>query len=288
MEGTEGFFYTNVYILSLNSLLLVMRVPQVTCPNCGTTINLENRKEIDLDLIRSAARRQPKTFTELLHITKLPRKTLSLRLKELCNNGTLIKNEGVYMLNGVSEFESPGKMISSGFSRVINDRRMRTGLMLVAFLLCSSATGFVLAMFIVPPRDVTKAPELKVLGSFTMTLNANNVKDLYGWAVVITFDEAKLKFRETIAGDFFDVEPEFPDIVGGAFPGGILYIGSALVGSEQGKDGSGSLTLVVFDYYATDYELPTWSAQFGGRQSYLMNSAGQELSLDALTLDLVG
>ena len=130
--------------------MLVMRVPQITCPNCGTTINLENRKEIDLDMIRNAARRQPKTFTELLHITKLPRKTLSLRLKELCQSGMLIKNEGVYKLNGVSEYGNARTAMSNGLSRVLNDKRMRTGLMLIAFLLCSSATGYVLAMFMVP------------------------------------------------------------------------------------------------------------------------------------------
>jgi hypothetical protein len=260
-------------------------MPQVTCPNCGQTINLENRKEIDLGLIKDAARRQPKTFTELLHITKLPRKTLSLRLKELCENGALIKNEGVYKLNGISEYESRSRRMSSGLSRVLNDRRMRTGLMLVVFLLSSSAAGYVMAMFVVPPRHVD-TPELIVLGRFTMSLNVSDVKDLDGWAVVITFDPSKLTVLEASPGDFFQIGPSYPTVWSNVYPGGLLYIGSALLGTGPGRDGSGSLANIVFGYYASDYSLPTCSSQADGRQSYLMNSAGQELPLEALTLKL--
>lgn len=268
--------------------MLVMRVPQVTCPNCGTTINLENRKEIDLDMIRNAARRQPKTFTELLHITKLPRKTLSLRLKELCESGMLIKNEGVYKLNGVSEFGNTRRIMSNGFSRVLNDRRMRTGLMLIAFLLCSSATGYVLATFIMPPHDVENVPPPVPIGSFTMALGVDNIEDLYGWAVAIKFDPAQLTVLETSAGDFFEVGPSYPQVWSNVFPGGVLYIGSALLGGKSGMDGSGTLTTIVFGYYEANYDAPTWESKYLGRQTYLLNSAGQELSLNALTFAPMG
>ena len=80
-------------------------MPQITCPNCGTTINLENRRALDFKLIRSATDKTPRTFTELLHITKLSRKTLNLRLKELCAEGILLKNDGMYSSNGASEFQ---------------------------------------------------------------------------------------------------------------------------------------------------------------------------------------
>lgn len=267
---------------------MVMYMPQVMCPNCGTTINLENRKEIDLDMIRNAARRQPKTFTELLHITKLSRKTLSLRLRELCESGMLIKNEGVYKLNGVSEFGNTRRMMSNGLSRALSDRRMRTGLMLVAFLLCSSATGYVMATFIIPPHDVEVAPPPVPIGSFTMALSVDNVEDLYGWAVAVKFDPAKLTVLETSAGNFFEVGPSYPQVWSNVFPGGVLYIGSALLGGKTGKDGSGTLTTVVFGYYEANYELPTWESKYLSRQTYLLNSIGQELPLDALTFAPTG
>jgi hypothetical protein len=47
-------------------------MPQVRCPNCGFTTNLENRKKMDFELIKSAAKRSPRTFTDLLYVTKLP------------------------------------------------------------------------------------------------------------------------------------------------------------------------------------------------------------------------
>lgn len=74
-------------------------MPQIRCPKCGTTINLENRKGVDFSMILNALQRSPKTFTDLLHLTGLPRKTLSLRLKCLCDSGTIVKDGG-YRING--------------------------------------------------------------------------------------------------------------------------------------------------------------------------------------------
>ena len=64
--------------------------PQIRCPNCGITINLKNRKKVDIDLIERAVKK-PRSFTELLRITNFPRKTLALRLKDLCSHGLLLK-----------------------------------------------------------------------------------------------------------------------------------------------------------------------------------------------------
>jgi hypothetical protein len=259
--------------------MLVMRVPQVTCPNCGTTINLENRKEIDLGLIKDAARRQPKTFTELLHITKLPRKTLSLRLKELCENGALVKNEGVYKLNGISEFENTRRTISSGLSRVLNDRRMRTGLMLVAFLLCSSASGYVLAMFVVPPRDAEKAPPPVALGSFTMSLDVNNVHDLAAWEAYVVFNPAEVTVKGTSAGGFFELGANYLEPVSNVY-GDTLAVGGCLLGGEPGKDGSGRLATIVFEYYVMNYKPPELTRYSRGMQTDLMDSVGNSIPVN--------
>jgi PKD repeat protein len=71
--------------------------PQITCPYCGNTIGLENRKEVDFEKIMHALGRSPRTFTELLAMTNLPRKTLSLRLKELCASGSIVKDGGYHL-----------------------------------------------------------------------------------------------------------------------------------------------------------------------------------------------
>ena len=52
-----------------------MFMPRIMCPNCGLTISLEERRNLDFNLIKDATRKKPTSFTKLLHITKLPRKT---------------------------------------------------------------------------------------------------------------------------------------------------------------------------------------------------------------------
>jgi len=123
------------------------------CTNCGTTINLENRREIDFDLIKNAAKKKPLTFTQLLHVTRLSRKTLSLRLKELCSNGTLVKNEGFYELNGASTFENNCGIFPKRVSRMLKDKKVRTSIMLIAFLTCSSVSGYVFSNIICLSTD---------------------------------------------------------------------------------------------------------------------------------------
>jgi PKD repeat protein len=71
--------------------------PQITCPYCGNTIGLENRKEVDFGKIMHALGKSPRTFTELLTMTNLPRKTLSIRLKELCASGSIMKDGGYHL-----------------------------------------------------------------------------------------------------------------------------------------------------------------------------------------------
>lgn len=73
--------------------------PQIRCPQCGMSINLENREKIDMNLIMRALQTKRRLFTKLLTITKLSRKTLSLRLKELVSTGAIVKDGG-YALNG--------------------------------------------------------------------------------------------------------------------------------------------------------------------------------------------
>ncbi|MBS7632901.1 hypothetical protein KEJ15_04675 [Candidatus Bathyarchaeota archaeon] len=265
-------------------------MPQITCPNCGRTINLENRREIDLDLIRNAAKREPKTFTDLLHATKLPRKTLSLRLKELCGDGTLVKEEGMYRLNGISPCISVKSGIPSGLSRMLSDKKIRTGMMLSIFLLSSMATGYVLAMFATPPKPYNGTPkEPVVIGNFTMKLNVADVKDLFGWQVVVSFNSEQLTVLETKLGDFFTVDDPFIPLLSDTH-GDRLLLASCLKPDQTGYDGSGTLATIIFGYYIEDYELPQWVMEKESYETMLLDSTGTAIPIDpleTLTLELV-
>jgi hypothetical protein len=264
-------------------------MPQITCPNCGTTISLENRREVDFTLIRNAADRHPRTFTELLHITKLSRKTLNLRLKQLCAEGILTKEEGMYKSNGASGFGNNGGHLMKGLSRVFDDRRMRTGLMLAALLVTFSVSGYVLAMMVAPTTYVEPQAEPKPLGSFVMALNVNNVNDLYGWQAAIVFNSTQIRVAEAKAGDF--MKAEYPLFLNSTTTAdGLLLLCGSLEGNVQGRTGSGTLATIVFEYYVSNYESPSIVDHWTGFGTWLQNSeladipGGQTL----LNLSVVG
>jgi hypothetical protein len=119
-------------------------MPQVRCPNCGTTINLETRKETDFNLIINALHKNPKTFTQLLNYTRLPRKTLSLRLKELCDRGVIIKDGGYHLSESYPIKKLWGEKVSTLYMDVKNSLlNTRKGALLILILLC---VGFPVAV----------------------------------------------------------------------------------------------------------------------------------------------
>jgi len=75
-------------------------MPKIRCPNCGVTIDLESRRDVDLNTIVNGLEDHPRRFTELLRLTGLPRKTFSARLKWLCDKGIVARDNGTYRLNG--------------------------------------------------------------------------------------------------------------------------------------------------------------------------------------------
>jgi len=249
-------------------------MPQITCPNCGTTINLENRRELDYTLIKNATDKRARTFTELLHITKLSRKTLNSRLKEMCAEGILMKSEGMYKSNGTTEFGNNGGHKLNGLSRVFDDKRMRTGLMLVALLVTFSLSGYVLAMMVQPFTSVrTASTEPKPLGTFTMTLYVNNVNDLYSWQAAIVFNPTQITVANASAGNFLSLEsaPPYLEYSNDTARGLVLLSGS-LEGNIAGKSGSGTLATIVFEYYANGYDLPRIVSNDAGFGTWLEDS----------------
>jgi hypothetical protein len=261
-------------------------MPQVTCPNCGTTINLENRKEIDYGLIKSAVGREPQTFTDLLHYTKLSRKTLSLRLSALCGEGAVLKEDGKYMLNGKCVSESRGGHFAQGVSRVFSDRKVRTGVMLVALLVFSSVSSYVLASYFTLPKNTVQEPV--VIGKFTMALDVSNVTDLYGWQVNIGFNSSQMKVLDTSPGDFLGAD--FPGFVNSTdTESNTLLLAETLKGDVPGKstDGTpGRLATIIFGYYEQDYDEPRINVNQATFTTFLTNSALANIPIGSSTLVL--
>lgn len=256
-------------------------MPQVMCPNCGTTINLKNRKETDFDLIKTATRKEPRSFTELLHITMLSRKTLSLRLKELCQNGALVKGDGVYKLNGWFSSDSSGRNYAGGFSKAIHDKRIRTGLMLAAFLLSFSVSGYVLATFLVPKAT---HQEPVVLGNFTMALDIGDVENLYTWQVAIRFNPSEMRVLQLTPGGFVGSDyPLFVNSTDSHADDKMLLLGGTLLGNISGKSGSGKLGTIVFGYFVNDHTMPEIAFN---EDTFMLDPNGSSIPIENTNLTL--
>jgi hypothetical protein len=269
---------------------MVTMMPEVTCPKCGLTINLENRRETDYELIVNAARNSA-TFTELLHATRLSRKTLSLRLKELCSKGTLVKDNGLYTLRESlreprREPENHGQKIS--FSRAFHDRRVRT--LVWMFLLASSfsVSGYAFAMYTMAPaqQQVNNAPA--VIGYSTMTLDVSNVQDLYAWQVAITFNATQMKVTQVSPGDFVGLTfPLFANSTDTA--AGLLLVAGSLEGNVPGRSGNGTLATIVFGYFVSGYDTPVIVPKQMGFRTFMEDSqlanipVGTKLSLEVIS-----
>jgi hypothetical protein len=250
------------------------------------TINLENRREIDFGLIKNATGKHPRTFTELLHITKLSRKTLNLRLHELCTEGVLIKDDGGYRLNGSLQIEDKGKDFVKGFLNGFHNKKLRTGLMLVALMISFSTSGYVLAKFLTPPqRQYIETRDPAILGNFTMSLCIHNVKDLYAWQAVIIFNSSELKVLEVLPGDFLGAEYPFFVSATDVVDDGLL-IGGTLCGNASGKDGNGTLATIIFGYFTKNYDTPPKIVPEEVFKTLFLDSQGQPIPIKDSTLTL--
>jgi hypothetical protein len=243
---------------------------------------LENRKEMDFGLIKSAAKQRPRTFTDLLHVTKLPRKTLNLRLREPCAGGVLIKDGHFYRLNGFLN-DNQNRDFAKGLSNAFRNKKLRTSLMLIALVLFSCGSGYVLALFTsLPSVPIINEPE--VIGNFTMVLKVNDVADLYAWQVGIAYNSSQMRVLEITSGGF--VGDSFPFFVNSTDSiKNLLLIGASLCGDVAGKNGSGTLATITFGYYTEDYSIPKIASDqvFG---TMLLNSKGEVIPIKESTLTL--
>ena len=247
-------------------------MPQIRCPNCGFTINLEKRKEIDIRLILAAVKKRERSFSELLRITGLPRKTLSLRLKELCQQG-LITKDGKYKINGEGKHYSgqKGPMLAKIF-------------FLLIILGLGIPTAYVMATMLISPAEVQQP---KIIGQFKVAVTVNNLEDLHDWQVVIVYNSDQITFLNYEVGDFWGIgtseEEPFPYVVNATDIGdGILCFGGTLGPAEEGKSGSGVLLILEFGYFTVDYQMPEIKGEVTPFKTILLDSYGNEIPFEGI------
>jgi len=227
-------------------------MPQIQCPNCGTTINLENRRTIDFNLILRAVQKKPKTFTDLLHITHLPRKTLSLRLKALCKSGAIEKEEGGYRSNGWSP-NMRGEKMSTTSINFPKPWLTRKQILVALLLLCIGVPlGAQVHAMLFPYSPPPSPPSPKYYGTLTVNVNIYNVIDLYAWQIGIRFNPGELVYYNDTEGAFLlTANPPYGTVyrcVDEVYKeDGELLLGSCLIGGPiQGASGSGTLATITF------------------------------------------
>jgi len=252
-------------------------MPQIRCPGCGMTINLENRKEIDFDIIVGSLKRGPKTFTQLLRTTHLPRKTLCLRLNELVDS-RIIAKDGDYRLTDspeANEFQikHSTKKIRNLKSKVVrfikeNPDGNRDSLMIVsvfAFLIISSVLTNTLIVRANRVHNLNTDYQIAD-ATFEVKIGISNAANLYAWQGKITYDPTILRVVNVASGDFLSSEAIVINATGQVYSPdtscsacsllifatdaskfeGTLLIGGSLMGETQGSYGAGTLATVTF------------------------------------------
>jgi len=185
-------FFTPTFIYFTEFLKIVNHMPEIRCPKCGITINLKKRKEIDFKLILNALKSRERSFSELLRMTGLPRKTLSLRLTELNKEGVIFKDK-LYHLNKQNAIQLESKLPKIRFL----ENKRTIALLLFLMITLSTTTGFVLAMFSQPSRM-----EPEPIGYVTTVIKVNNVTDVYGWQIGLRFNASNMKVISISPGHF--------------------------------------------------------------------------------------
>jgi len=239
-------------------------MPRIRCPNCGTTIDLESRRELDYKMILNSVQKDSKTFTDLLKITGLPRKTLSMRLTALRDSGIIVKDGG-YRLNGSAPLGKWGKIMESPESQLSKPSFFTRKNVLITLMLLVIAVPIgtsVLGMLTSYQPPPAPPPEPPYIGTFKMELKISDAKDLYIWQVTIHFNSSQLVVveEEIAEGNFFtQTNPPHGTIftfdVDKKRPGTFSLLGS-LLGDVSGVNGSGTLAIVTFGYKSASYDLP--------------------------------
>ena len=255
-------------------------MPQIRCPNCGFTVNLENRRKIDFELIERIVEK-PRTFTELLRMTKLPRKTLALRLKALYSTGRVIKNkEGKYVLNKIASDRQPKR----GFACILDNKKTKTLLILSVLLIGIASSGYVAATLLTS-KHLQMPTKPQIIGNFKMILKVDNVTDLCAWQAAVIYNSNQLCVLKITPGDFLPVD--FPYFVNSTDTLEDLILIGAFYGNTSGANESGVLAEIVFGYFTENFDEPKLVPNKGFFQTYLLDSKGNYIPIRDSGLSLV-
>lgn len=231
-------------------------MPQIRCPNCGTLINLEKRKKVDEYLILNALRKGQKTFTELMRESRIPRKTLSLRLKKLIDSG-LITKDGGYRLASSTHKHTMWRGINLKKSRFVRENmagKSSTFILigLIAFAMASNFT-----MSLASSRSNLLTFKIKISGAV----------DLYAWQTKVVFDPNILTVVDIEQGDFLSskaltvnstiinipppeeinkFEGDSIFVFNSRIGYGAILVGESRIGDVPGVSGDGTLATITF------------------------------------------
>jgi hypothetical protein len=204
-------------------------------------------------MILKALEGKGRTFSELLKITKLPRKTLSLRLKQLINDEEIMKNGRYYVNNGKSR--TAEGLLDKEISFPSNKKLLAS---LIILMLGIPSISLALALFYQP-----QPAEPQPIGYLRVEVYVNNVTDVYAWQVGIRYNHTNLKIISVKPGNFLtqnidlrseklsqDVEIyENTLFFHKTLDGGILVACQTLTGNSSSVNGSGILLIVEFAYF---------------------------------------
>lgn len=257
-------------------------MPQIRCPNCGTSIDLESRRNTDFNLIVGALKEKSRTFTELLKMTYLPRKTLSLRLKELIKSGVIVKDRG-YHLNGAS----PSKEWTGKLKTHLTFDTKHVLLLLLVFIIGMPVGAKVYATLFAPvfPSE----PIIK--DTFRANIVVHDVTDLYGWQVGVRFDRDALVVINVTEGDFLGVKPPLPVWTEDSYINpsgeGAVLIYASYRGQVTGRDGNGTLVTIEFGVVVEGHRELELVKQVGTQKVLILwDSTGKEISNPAVTIEI--
>jgi hypothetical protein len=169
-----------------------------------------------------------------------------------------------------------------GFLNGFHNKKLRTGLMLIALMISFSTSGYVLAKFLTPPQQQFIETRPAILGNFTMSLYIHNVKDLYAWQAVIIFNSSELKVLEVLPGDFLKIEYPFFVNATDSIDNGLLLAGT-LCGDVHGIDGSEELATITFGYFVDNYKEPMIVLKGGCFETEIVDSTDSPINLNEST-----
>jgi hypothetical protein len=169
-------------------------------------------------------------------------------------------------------------------------KRARKVAFVVSLILALPIT-YVLASF-VPPSPEKTEPE--IMGTFTVNVEVHNVKDLYAWQILLTYDPYSLILIDVTPGGFIgsvlinESNGNVQDVFARAtdIGQGLLLIGGSLIGNVSGKDGCGLLAKVTFGYLSIDYSMPQIVFDKKPYETKLISSNGDTIQIDNETLKL--